>query len=243
MPDTEYTRLTWDEPGERYFEAGADRGVVYLMNPDGTYETGEAWNGLTGVEDNPEGADLKEFYANNNLYASFRGVEKEKGTIKAYTYPDAFAECDGSKELVTGSGVFARQQKRRPFGFTYRNHIGEGEDFEGVKAIDGTDREHYVIHIVYGATVDPSSKTHDTINEDPDLEEMSWEYTASPVKLTEATGFRPMGSIEIDSHKISAAKLEKIENALYGKTGTGSAGNAPHILLPDDIYTILTTNG
>lgn len=226
MPDS--MKLVWDKPGERFYDVGVDKPVLFPLKDDGTYDNGVAWNGMTNVTESPSGGDVNDYYANNKLYASLRSVEKPEGSIEAYTYPDEFAECDGSKELVAGSGVFARHQKRRPFGLSYRSFVGEGDNMENA----------YIIHILYGLTVSPSERSHDTINEDPDLEPLSWDYSGMPVDMTKATGFRPMGAIEIDSRKVTGTKLTAIENALYGTDSTQS-----HILLPDDIYDILTSNG
>ena len=236
-----YTRLEWDKTGEKAYEAGVDRVVVYPMNDDGTYENGAAWNGVFNVTENPDGAEINKFYANNGVYASLVSVENPKGSIGAYTYPDKFAECDGSKELVAGSGVFARQQKRRPFGMTYRNFVGN----DGKGADDPN--ADYILHILYALTVSPTERSHDTINEDPELEELSWDFEGIPAKLTRTTGFKPMGSIEIDSRTITSDKLTAIENLLYGVTTVAAgdnveavAGNAATLPTPDQIYDILT---
>ena len=225
MSDTQYT-VKWDQPGEKYYDQGVDRAVIYPMAANGTYESGAGWSGVTKISDNSDGGDVKDFYANNKLYASLRGTEKPTGNIEAYTYPDEFAECDGSKALVPGVGIFAKQQKRKAFGLTYRSFIGEGDDPE----------KYYVIHILYGLTVSPSERAHDTINEDPDLEALSWDYSGQPVDAGIA-GFRPMGEIEIDSRTTSAYVMSEIENTLYG-----NGHDAGRIMLPGEIVTLISNS-
>ena len=38
--------LTWDGVGDRTYETGVDRGVLYTPNLSGVYNNGFAWNGL-----------------------------------------------------------------------------------------------------------------------------------------------------------------------------------------------------
>jgi len=50
-------RLTWDNTGERLYETGVDRGVLYIPDGNGAYSDGVAWNGLTTVTESPSGAE------------------------------------------------------------------------------------------------------------------------------------------------------------------------------------------
>ena len=198
------TKIVWDSTGERLYETGTDRGVVYPMSENGTYPKGVAWNGLTGVSESPSGAEATPLYANNHKYLELRSAEEFGGTITAYTYPDEFAECDGSKELAPG--VRAGQQKRKPFGLSYRTLIGN----------DVKDDEYgYKLHLVYGAIASPSEKEYNTINDSPEAVEFSWEFSTTPVSVD---GFRPMAHIVIDSTKVAPEKLTSLENMLYGST-------------------------
>lgn len=198
------TKIVWDSTGERLYETGTDRGVVYPMSENGTYAKGVAWNGLTGVSESPSGAEATPLYANNHKYLELRSAEEFGGTITAYTYPDEFADCDGSKELAPG--VRAGQQKRKPFGLSYRTLIGN----------DVKDDEYgYKLHLVYGAIASPSEKEYNTINDSPEAVEFSWEFSTTPVSVD---GFRPMAHIVIDSTKVDAEKLTSLENMLYGST-------------------------
>lgn len=210
------TKIVWDPTGERLYETGTDRGVVYPMDENGTYLKGVAWNGLMGVSESPSGAEATPLYANNHKYLELRSVEEFGGTITAYTYPDEFADCDGSKELAPG--VRAGQQKRKPFGLSYRTLIGN----------DVKDDEYgYKLHLVYGAIASPSEKEYNTINDSPEAVEFSWEFSTTPVSVD---GFRPMAHIVIDSTKVAAEKLTSLENMLYG-----SASEEAKLPLPNEI--------
>lgn len=217
------TALVWDKIGEHIYETGVDRGVLYPQ-ANGKYSNGVAWNGLTGVTESPSGADATDIYADNQKYLSLRAAETFGATIEAYTYPDEFAECDGSAALA--DGVKIGQQNRKTFGFSYRTLIGNDTE--------GTDKG-YIIHLVYGATASPSSKTHSSVNESPEAVTFSWEISTTPVNVT---GFKPTATIEIDSTKISAKALKAIEAKLYGDDTNGT----PQLPLPDEIKQLVTDN-
>lgn len=216
------TKIVWDSTGERLYETGTDRGVVYPMSENGTYPKGVAWNGLTGVSESPSGAEATPLYANNHKYLELRSAEEFGGTITAYTYPDEFAECDGSKELAPG--VRAGQQKRKPFGLSYRTLIGN----------DVKDDEYgYKLHLVYGAIASPSEKEYNTINDSPEAVEFSWEFSTTPVSVDR---FRPMAHIVIDSTKVAPEKLTSLENMLYG-----SASEEAKLPLPNELTELFKT--
>jgi len=196
-------RITWDNPGEKLYETGVDRGVLFPQKADGSYDVGVAWNGLTAVNQSPSGGDTNDLYADNIKYLSLRATEDYGATIEAFTYPDEFMECDGSKEIAPG--VYAGQQARKPFGFSYRTLIGN--DTEGTA-------HGYKLHLVYNATVSPSEKSYGTVNDSPDAINFSWEASTTPVALP--APFKPTAHIEIDSTKADDAKLTALENLLYG---------------------------
>lgn len=218
-------KLVWDQIGERLYETGVDRGVIYPQE-GGAYPVGAAWNGLIGVTESPSGAEATPLYANNNKYVELISAEDFGGTIEAYTYPDEFAECDGMKELVPGSGVMVRQQTRKPFGLSYRTLIGNDTE----KNAHG-----YKLHIVYGATASPSEKANSTVNDSPEAITMSWEFTTTPVAIE---GFTNAAHIEIDSTKIEADKLAAIEAVLYG-----TESEEAHLPLPSELVTLLGAQG
>ena len=231
--------LVWDAVGSHWYEAGVSHGVLYPMSKDSSgapvYGSGVAWNGLTSVSESPDGADANDLWADNIKYASIRAAETFGGTIEAYTYPDEWAECDGSKAL--GTGVIVGQQPRKSFGLSYRTE--QGND------IDANIDDGYKIHLVYNCTASPSERSYETINDSPDAITFSWEYTSNPVAFTDAAaisaGLKPVSCITIAANKLKGsqggqAKLDALENKLYGD-GT-SAATLP---TPDQIYTWATT--
>lgn len=226
--------LVWDQVGTKLYETGTKKGVLYPQASDGSYPLGVAWNGLTSVSETPDGGDANDIYADDIKYLVLRGVESFGGTIEAYTYPDEFAECDGSATLMTG--VTVGQQPRKTFGFSYVTTIGNDVDM---------DAHGYKIHLIYGASASPSERTYETINDSPEPINFSWEFTTVPVNVT---GFKPTACLIIDSTKFPAdgsgnknAKLQALEDALYGTDGEGtSAGTAPYLPLPDDVKRLLT---
>lgn len=213
-------RLQWDKIGERFFEAGVEKGVLYVQNTDGTYNKGVAWNGLTGVNVSPSGAEPTKLWANNAQYGTVLSQEELGATIEAYTYPDEFGVCDGSAELAPG--VHVGQQTRKPFALTYVTKIGND-----VQSLD----HGYKIHIIYGALAAPSEKDYQTINESPDAITFSWEVTTTPVDVP---GFKPTAYLTIDSTAVDPEILKVIEDSLYGTDST-----EPELLMPADIIDLI----
>ena len=214
------SKLVWDQSGKRLYETGVDHGVLYPIQTGGVYSKGVAWNGLTAVTESPSGADVNDIYADNMKYLGLVGAEKFGATVEAYTYPDEFAECDGSVELVKGATI--GQQNRKVFGMVYRTVIGND--------VDGN--EHgYKLHLIYGATAAPSEKAYNTINEDPEAITFSWELSTTPVNVT---GHNPTASLTIDSTKADPTKLAELEKILFGDTET-----EPRLPLPDEIAQLL----
>lgn len=214
------SKLDWDQSGKRLYETGVDHGVLYPIQTGGVYSKGVAWNGLTAVTESPSGADVNDIYADNMKYLGLVGAEKFGATVEAYTYPDEFAECDGSVELVKGATI--GQQNRKVFGMVYRTVIGND--------VDGN--EHgYKLHLIYGATAAPSEKAYNTINEDPEAITFSWELSTTPVNVT---GHKPTASLTIDSTKADPTKLAELEKILFGDTET-----EPRLPLPDEIAQLL----
>ena len=216
-------KIEWDKTGERFYETGVKNGVLYLQE-GGLYQKGVAWNGLTAVTESPSGAEATPLYADDIKYLNLLSAEEFGATIEAYTYPDEFAECDGSAALA--DGVMIGQQPRKAFGLCYRTIIGNDTD--------GNDHG-YKLHIVYGALAAPSEKAYATINDSPEATTFSWEITTTPVNVT---GAKPTASITIDSTKADPAKLAALEDILYGKNG--EPGNEPRLPLPDEIKTLMT---
>lgn len=220
-------RLEWDKSGERLYETGIEKGVLYPIS-NGQYQTGVAWNGLTAFTESPSGAENTDLYADNIKYLSMQSAETFGGTIEAYMYPDEFAECDGSANVA--NGVTIGQQTRKGFGFCYRTKVGN--DTDGNEHGDK-------IHIIYGCKCSPSEKNYQTINDSPDAITFSWEVNSTPVNVT---NYKPTSCLVIDTTKISEAALTAIEDALYGKNGENAAATDPKILMPDEVIAIITEN-
>lgn len=213
-------KIEWDKTGERFYETGVKKGVLYPQETGGTYPAGVAWNGLTAVTEAPTGAEATPLYADDIKYLNLYAVEEFAATIEAFTYPEEFGECDGSATLV--AGVTIGQQKRKSFGMSYVTTIGN--DVEG-------NSHGYKIHIIYGATAAPSEKAYNTINDSPEAITFSWEITTTPVSVKD---FEPTASITIDSTKVNAEKLAALEAVLYG-----TEDQEPRLPLPDEIATLL----
>lgn len=216
-------RLEWDKVGERYYETGVDRGVLYVQS-GGAYPTGVAWSGLTAVTESPSGAEATPLYADNIKYLNLLSNEDFACTIEAYTAPDEFAECDGRSSLA--KGVSITQQKRKMFGFSYRTKLGND--------VDG-DEYGYLIHLVYGCLAAPSERSRTTINDSPEPTTMSWEVSTTPVNVT---GFKPTAHVVINSTKADPTKLAAFEDILYGKDGEPSS--TARLPLPNEVATLLT---
>lgn len=182
-------KLKWDQTGEHWHELGTDHGILFVQNSDGSYKTGVAWNGLTGVTESPSGAEANDMYADDIKYASIRSAETFSGTIEAYQAPEEFGQCDGTESPVPG--LYLGQQLRKPFGFAYRTKVGNDT------ATDSDDA--YKIHLIYNATASPSEKQYQTINESPEAITFSWELSTTPIPVE---GYKPVSTITIDSRKL-----------------------------------------
>lgn len=218
------SKLTWDVVGERLYETGTRRGVLYPFNSTSkAYDSAVAWNGLTAVTASPEGGDPNDLYADDIKYLSLRAAENFKCTIEAYTYPDEFAECDGSAYAATG--VKIGQQPRKAFGFSWQSVLGNDTDL---------DKHGYIIHIIWGGTAAPSEKAYQTINDSPEAITFSWEIDTVPVEIPN-TNYKATAYMEIDSTKADAAKLTALKDILYG-TDNAEA----HLPMPGEIITMMS---
>ena len=213
------SKIEWNTAGNRLFETGVDRGVFYPQ-VGGKYEGGEAWDGLISITESPEGAEPTKLYASNGVHAVLLSNEEYKSTIEAYMYPKGFSECNGEATLVKGAKI--GQQTRKSFGFCYRTLIGN--DQEGTNA-------GYKIHMVYGAVAAPSERAHNSVNDSPEAETMSWEITTTPV---EVPNYKPTATFELDSTELDAEKLAAIEAILYG-----SEEAEARMPLPAEMLTLL----
>lgn len=214
------SKLKWDQIGERLYETGVDKVVLFPMESTGQYGTGVAWNGISAVNESPSGAEPTALYANNGKYLNLISNEDFAATIEAFTYPDEFEECDGSKEIAPG--VVIGQQKRKVFGLAYRTLLGND--------VDGNDHG-YKLHLVYGCLAAPSENNHSTVNDSPEAGTMSWSVSTTPVEVADA---KPTATVTIDSTKADKAKLKKLEDMLYGTEQAESK-----LPLPAEVITLM----
>ena len=213
------SKLVWDVVGERNYETGVSKGVLYPM-VSGAYPKGVAWSGLTTVTETASGAEATPLYADNIKYLNLMSVEELGGTIEAYTAPDEFGACDGTAELTTGVSI--GQQPRQTFGLAYQTILGN----------DTENNNHgYKIHLVYGALASPTERSYATVNDSPEAMTMSWEFSTTPVSVT---GFEPTSLVVIDSTKVDAEKLAAFEAIIYG-----SEDQEARLPLPNEVATLL----
>lgn len=225
------TKLVWDASGSREYQTGVDHGVLYVDTAEKKYGKAVAWNGLTAVTASPSGAEPTPLWADNIKYVTLTSAEEFAATIEAYTYPDEFAKCDGSYSVPVKSGLTAPfsgitlgQQKRTPFGFSYRTIVGNDEKYNDLG---------YILHIVYGAMAAPAERAYATVNDSPEAITFSWSISTDPVAITAVDGLKPTATIDIDSTLVPAAFLTALEAIMYG--GESAEGYLP---LPDEIIAL-----
>ena len=213
-------KLVWDNIGERFYETGVKNCALYLQNTDGSYPKGVAWNGISAINESPSGAEASPIYADDTKYLNLISNEELSASIEAYTYPDEFAECDGSAEIATG--ITIGQQPRKAFGLAYKTTLGN--DIVG-------NEYGYKLHLLYGCKAAPSEKAYSTINDSPEAITFSWEISTTPVNVK---GFKPTSNLTIDSSKVAPEKLAALEAVLFGSESADA-----RLPLPDEIITLV----
>ena len=213
-------KLKWDQTGERIYETGVSNGVLYVQKANGSYDNGVAWNGLSTVTESPSGAESNAIYADNIKYLALTSAEEFGATVEAYTYPDEFAECDGSAEVA--DGLMIGQQDRKAFGMAYKTIVGNDTE----KNAHG-----YKLHMIYGATAAPSEKGYSTVNDSPEPITLSWELSTTPV---EVTGYKPTATLVIDSTKANSEKLKALEDILFGSDETEA-----RLPMPNEVISLM----
>lgn len=216
------SKLVWDQLGQRIAEAGVDQGVLFPFGKD-KFGNGVAWNGLTSVNEAPTGGEPSPFYADNTKYLELMSEEEYAGSIGCYTFPVEFHACLGETEIAPG--MIVAQQTHKMFAFSYRTKI--------INDTNGLDHG-FKLHIVYNALAGVSSRDHTSINESPELEEISFDFTTTKVPVTDG---KPTSHLVLDSTKFTEAtmpKLKQIMDTLYG-----TDAKEPTLLMPDEIATIL----
>lgn len=203
-------KLVWDQSGERLYETGTSKGVLFPQDATGKYTTGVAWNGLTSVKKSPDGGEASPIYADNMKYLELFSAENLKGSIEAYTYPEEFEACDGS--AAVNPGVYIGQQTRVPFGLAWSTIVGN--DTQG-------NAYGEKLHIVYNAKVAPSERAYETVNADPNAITFSWEYSTTPVDLSDL-GLDPSAGIVISKTEVTAEVWKALTDKLYGSETAAS---------------------
>lgn len=215
------TKLQWGTLGERFYEAGTDRGVLYV---DGV---GYAWNGLVSVDQNPSGGDPESYYLDGLPYVTASAPEEFKGSIEAYTFPQAFMACDGSEEIA--QGLYISQQARKPFGFSYRTLVGNDVD----------DIDHgYKIHIIYEAMAAPATQKHSTLGDKTDPITFTWGIITRPLKFEDpAFGVKYGAHLTLDSREVYPWAMAAVEDVLYGNDE-----NEPRLPSPQELLNLFIDN-
>lgn len=220
-------KLLFDQIGERYFEAGVSKAVLFPGAPANNV-AGVAWNGMTKINLTPDGGDANDQYADNIKYLSLRAPENTNGTIECFTVPPEFYPCMGYKG--PGAGGYFSQQRKSPFSFAYISQAGNDTD-----GVDYSEK----LHIVWNATCDPVEKDYETINESPEALTLSYAFKTVPMPIA-AEGFKPTAHFEITKTSENESAYNDLIDALYGTDASGNdPGTDSHLLLPDDVIDIL----
>ena len=214
--------LVWDDAGNRFYETGIEKGVLYPIDGSGDYPLGIAWNGLVSVTESPSGAEPTALYADNIKYLTLISAEEFGCTIEAYTYPDEFGLCDGSVEAGLAVGTYLGQQARTAFGLVFQTKVGND--------VDGA-AHGYKLHLLYGCLASPSEKAFQSVNDSPEAITFSWEVATTPPIVT---GYQPTAQIIIDSRAADPTALAALLLLLFGDTGP------PNLPLPDAIIAAMT---
>ena len=218
-------KLIWDNTGERFYETGVKNVALYVFdNTSGAqkYKEGVAWNGVTAISESPSGAEPTALYADDKKYLNLLSAEEFAASIEAYTYPDEFAECDGSASLAEGFTI--GQQARSKFALAYKTTIGNDEAGNSLG---------YKLHIIYNCLAAPSEKSYNTINDSPEAITFSWEISTTPVTFTIDGKEYSTACVTIDSRTANPSKLAALETKLFGGTEPDSK---PTLVLPNEIY-------
>ena len=241
-----YKTLEFDKAGTHFYETGVKKCVLYpyvgigntytdsygneTVEATKDYPFGVAWNGISSISESPSGAEASPIYADDIKYLNLYSKEEFGATVEAYTYPDEWAECDGSAEPIPG--VKFGQQSRKSFGLSYVTT--EGDDADG---------EYYKIHLIYGCKASPSERQYSTINDSPEAITFSW--TIDTIATSAGDGYEATSCVTVDSRKFQGdegkAKLKKLEDALYGvTTAEDSEGSAPYLPTPAEVVDLLS---
>lgn len=212
------TRITWDSIGTRLYGAGIDRGVLFVGD-----QPGVPWNGLTALTENVSGGAAKPVYLDGEKVSNVASREEFQATLAAFTYPDEFAQCDGT--LAVRPGLFVTAQKRKSFSLTYRTIIGN----------DQTESYAYKIHIIYNVLASPSTRAHKTMDAATAPDDFSWTLTTTPVGVP---SLRRTAHVVLDSRTFDTRLFGLIEDMLYG-----TDSDFPRLPSLPELIDLVDTNG
>ena len=200
-------KLQWNQVGERRYEAGVDRGVLYIG--------GKAvpWNGLIGVDEAPVGGESESYYLDGMKYLDESAPEEYGATVEAYTYPTEFSECIGRQAF--GMGFYVDHQPRKSFDLAYRTMVGD--DIKGKNA-------SYKIHLVYNALAKVSNRSYRTHEDKPTATPFSYSLSTTPVQVS---GHRFSSHLVLDSRETYPALLSALEDILYGTSDSNARMPTP----------------
>lgn len=190
-------RLVWGNVGERFYEVGVDRGVLYVGD-----NAGVAWSGIVSINESPSGGEAKPYYLDGVKYLNLSTTEEFAANIEAFYSPAEFDVCDGM--VLANPGLYAANQRRKPFGLSYRTKVGNdliGEQFA------------YKIHIIYNALAEPTQQSHESMGDNPEVPLLSWAITTKPV-LVPGVGYS--SHLVVDSKTATPYALSLLEDILYG---------------------------
>lgn len=188
--------LSWNDIGTRLYNAGIDRGVLYVD------DIGVSWNGLVSVDETSSGSDNELLYIDGVQYLNSGNIEDFSATLSAYYSPKEFDQCEGLGQVHPG--FFAAQQRRKPFGLCYRTKIGNDTEQSDYG---------YKLHLIYNALVAPVQKSYKTIGDVADPSLLKWDFTVKPVTVPGAVR---SAHLIIDSRDAPPFALIELESILYG---------------------------
>ena len=234
MPTPRGFNLSWDQTGEKLYETGIDRVVLFPMkdtitDPTDPYGAGVAWSGVTALNESPSGGEPTALWADNQKYLNLISAEEFGFSLEAYNYPREFYPCDGT--VAIAEGAYISQQGRKMFGMAYRSLIGNDILYNDYG---------YKLHLVYGCFATPSEKPHPTVNDSPEASTFSWTVSTTPIAVA---GFKPTAHLYFDSTTVAPAKLALLESKIYGMAADSENNQdavPAKLPLPAEVVSIIT---
>jgi hypothetical protein len=188
--------LVWDQIGDRFYETGVSKGVLYKSDSYGV-----AWSGIISIEEavsnqvesvHFDGVKFNDIVTNGDFTA----------VLRAFTYPEEFLYYEGTLEDQTG--FYVLNQGPAMFGLSYQTKVGDTTS--GIDA-------GYKIHLLYNLTALPSQRVYQTLGLNLDPMEFEWRITGIPEEIE---NFRPTSHVVFDSRKLDPMLMQDLEDVLYG---------------------------